>query len=84
MQDDRRRIHDRQDGEMSRRGVLLFLALSTIWGLPYLMIRVAVREVEPGTLVFLRTAPAALLLVPLAWRAGAFRPLKGRWLVVIV
>jgi drug/metabolite transporter (DMT)-like permease len=59
--------------------VILFLALSTIWGLPYLMIRVAVREVDPATLVFLRTAPAALLLVPLAWRAGAFRALAGRW-----
>ena len=68
---------------MSRRGLLLFLALSTIWGLPYLMIRVAVREVDPATLVFLRTAPAALLLVPIAWRAGAFRALSGRWAFVV-
>jgi drug/metabolite transporter (DMT)-like permease len=67
---------------MSRRGLVLFLALSTIWGLPYLLIRVAVREVDPATLVFLRTAPAALLLVPLAWRAGAFRALAGRWSAV--
>jgi drug/metabolite transporter (DMT)-like permease len=68
---------------MSRRGVILFLALSTIWGLPYLMIRVAVREVDPATLVFLRTAPAALLLVPFAWRAGAFKALTGRWAWVV-
>jgi len=68
---------------MSRRGALLFCALSVIWGLPYLMIRVAVREVDPATLVFLRTAPAALLLVPLAWRAGAFRALSGRWVPVV-
>ncbi|HEV3212665.1 MAG TPA: DMT family transporter [Acidimicrobiales bacterium] len=70
---------------MSRRGVVLFLALSVMWGLPYLMIRVAVLHgVDPGTLVFLRTAPAACILVPLAWRAGALRPvlLRWRWLVV--
>jgi len=70
---------------MSRRGVVLFLALSVMWGLPYLMIRVAVQNgVDPGTLVFLRTAPAALILVPLAWRAGALRAvlLRWRWLVV--
>src|ERR1039458_1193543 len=68
---------------MSRRGVILFLALSTIWGLPCLRLRVAVREVAPAPLVFLRTAPAALLLVPFAWRAGAFKALTGRWAWVV-
>ncbi len=70
---------------MSRRGVALFLALSVIWGMPYLMIRVAVQHgVDPGTLVFLRTAPAALVLVPIAWRAGALRAVRGHlsWIVV--
>jgi drug/metabolite transporter (DMT)-like permease len=70
---------------MSRRGVVLFLALSVMWGLPYLMIRVAVLHgVDPGTLVFLRTAPAAFILVPLAWRAGALRPVLGRWRWLVV
>jgi drug/metabolite transporter (DMT)-like permease len=70
---------------MSRRGVVLFLALSVIWGLPYLMIRVAVQHgVDPGTLVFLRTAPAAVVLVPLAWRAGALRPVLARWRWLVV
>jgi drug/metabolite transporter (DMT)-like permease len=70
---------------MSRRGAVLFLALSVIWGLPYLMIRVAVQHgVDPGTLVFLRTAPAAIVLVPVAWRAGALRAARGHlwWIVV--
>src|SRR5438046_2467970 len=39
--------------------------MCVIWGIPYLMIRVAVRELAPVTLVFLRTGLAALLLVPL-------------------
>ena len=49
---------------MSRRGWLLFVAMSVIWGCPYLLIRIAVREISPGTLIFRRTAPAALLLAP--------------------
>ena len=54
---------------MSRRGALLFVAMCVIWGIPYLMIRVAVRELAPVTLVFLRTGIAALLLLPFAlWR----------------
>ena len=60
---------------MSRRGWILFAAMSVIWGLPYLMIRVAVRELSPATLVGARTAFAALLLVPLAARQKELRPL---------
>jgi drug/metabolite transporter (DMT)-like permease len=53
--------------------------MCVIWGIPYLMIRVAVRELAPVTLVFLRTGLAAALLVPLAARRGELRPLLGRW-----
>ena len=64
---------------MSRKGWLLFIALCVIWGIPYLLIRVAVRELPPPALIFLRTAPAALLLVPLALHRGELRPLLARW-----
>ncbi|HVU76383.1 MAG TPA: EamA family transporter [Gaiellaceae bacterium] len=64
---------------MSRRGALLFAAMCVIWGVPYLMIRVAVRELAPVTLVFLRTAVGALLLVPFAALRGELRPLLPRW-----
>ena len=60
---------------MSRRGALLFAAMCVIWGIPYLMIRVAVRELAPVTLVFLRTAIAAVLLLPFAAWRGDLRPL---------
>jgi drug/metabolite transporter (DMT)-like permease len=53
--------------------------MCVIWGIPYLMIRVAVRELAPVTLVFLRTAIAAALLVPLAATRGQLRPLLVRW-----
>src|SRR5262249_50282765 len=42
-------------------------------------IRVAVREVTPGTLVFLRTGVATLVLLPLAARRGELRTLPARW-----
>lgn len=64
---------------LSRRGALLFAAMCVIWGIPYLMIRVAVRELAPVTLVFLRTGLAALLLVPLAARRRELRPLVSQW-----
>jgi drug/metabolite transporter (DMT)-like permease len=58
--------------------------MSVIWGIPYLLIRVAVEEMSPGTLVFLRTALAALLLVPIAALRGEVRPALAvwRWLLV--
>src|ERR1700684_2081832 len=68
---------------MSRRGWVLFIAMSVIWGTPYLLIRVAVRELSPATLVFARTLPAALLLVPVAWRRGQLRPLVAKWRWVV-
>ncbi len=39
--------------------------MAVIWGLPYLLIRVAVRQLDPGVLVLARTGPAAALLAPL-------------------
>jgi drug/metabolite transporter (DMT)-like permease len=50
---------------MSRRGWVLFSAMAVIWGLPYLLIRVSVRQLDPGVLVMGRTLPSGLLLLPL-------------------
>ena len=55
---------------MSRRGWTLFLAMAVIWGIPYLLIRVAVRQLDPGVLVFARTAPVALLFLPVVAARG--------------
>jgi drug/metabolite transporter (DMT)-like permease len=64
---------------MTRRGLLLFVAMCLIWGIPYLFIRIAVSELTPATLVFLRTAVAALVLMPIAVRRGGFRDLFDKW-----
>jgi drug/metabolite transporter (DMT)-like permease len=64
---------------MSRRGWTLFAAMGVIWGIPYLLIKVAVEEVSPATLVFARTGLAALLLLPVAAARGLLRPLVPYW-----
>ncbi|HEY3715212.1 MAG TPA: DMT family transporter [Jatrophihabitantaceae bacterium] len=69
---------------MSRRSWLLFAAMCVIWGVPYLMIRVAVREVSPGTLVFARTTLGALLLLPIAIKRNALRPVLRKWRPLVV
>ena len=46
--------------------------MAVIWGIPYLLIRVAVRQLDPGVLVLFRTGPAALLLLPIVIVQGQF------------
>jgi drug/metabolite transporter (DMT)-like permease len=58
--------------------------MCVIWGIPYLMIRVAVREISPAMLVFLRSGIAAAVLVPLAARRGELRALVPRWRPLLV
>jgi len=50
-----------------------------LWGIPYLMIKVAVAGVSVPVLVFARTGIAALLLLPLAVRPGALASLRAHW-----
>jgi drug/metabolite transporter (DMT)-like permease len=69
---------------VSRRGWVLFSAMCLIWGIPYLLIKVAVEEVHPATLVLARTAVAAALLLPVAAARGLLRPLLPRWRWVLV
>lgn len=64
---------------MTRRAYLLFGGLAVIWGLPYLLIKVAVAELTPASLVFLRTTIGAALLLPVALTRGQPRALLARW-----
>jgi drug/metabolite transporter (DMT)-like permease len=66
---------------VSARGWILFAAVSVIWGMPYLFIKIGVEELTPGFVAWSRVALAALVLLPLAIRSGALRGLPLRWLV---
>ncbi len=68
---------------MSRRGWVLFVAMGVIWGVPYLLIKVAVEELEPSVLVLGRTLLAGLLLLPVAIARGHLRGLRSAWLPIL-
>jgi drug/metabolite transporter (DMT)-like permease len=61
---------------------VLFAAMGVIWGMPYLLIKVAVGGVSVPVLVCTRVAVGSLLLFPMAIRGGQLRQLRGyvRWL----
>jgi drug/metabolite transporter (DMT)-like permease len=69
---------------VSRRGWWLFAAMGLIWGIPYLLIKVAVGGVAPPVLVLSRVAVGAAILLPLAIRRRELAVLRPhwRWLVV--
>ena len=65
---------------MTTRGWALFGAVSVVWGVPYLFIKLAVEDLSPGFVAWSRVTLAALILLPIAWRTGALRGLPLRWL----
>jgi drug/metabolite transporter (DMT)-like permease len=69
---------------MTRRGLVLFAAMCLIWGIPYLLIRIAVRDLSPAMLVLVRTSLAAVLLLPIAAARAELRPLLRHWRPLLV
>jgi drug/metabolite transporter (DMT)-like permease len=70
-------------GSMTRRGAFLFAAMCVIWGIPYLLIKVAVEDLSPAMLVLARTALGALLLLPIAAFRDELRPVLRHWAPVL-
>jgi drug/metabolite transporter (DMT)-like permease len=69
---------------LSWRAWTAFVALGIVWGLPYFFIKIAVQEVSPIILAFSRVLLATLILLPIAWRRGALRPLADhKWAVCV-
>jgi len=64
---------------VSRRGWWLFAAMSVIWGVPYLLIKVADSGVAPPVLVLARVTIGATLLLPLAIRRRELAVLLPHW-----
>jgi drug/metabolite transporter (DMT)-like permease len=64
---------------VSSRGWILFLAMSIIWGIPYLMIKIAVEGVSVPVLVFTRVAVGAIVLLPLALSRQTWTIIRNHW-----
>jgi polar amino acid transport system substrate-binding protein len=72
---------------MSARAWTAFAAVSTLWGIPYLFIKVAVDDgVPPVFLAWARVLMAAAILLALSHRAGVLKPAlrreHRRWLLL--
>src|SRR3954452_19999091 len=64
---------------MTPRAWAAFAAVSTLWGIPYLFIKLAVDDgISPAFLSWSRCAVGAAVLVPVAWRMGLLRDLRPR------
>lgn len=64
---------------MSRRAWILFAAVSVIWGVPYLFIKIAVDGGAAPILVgWGRVVIGAAILLPIAWRLGLLRGLGAK------
>lgn len=68
---------------MTRRGWVLFATMCVLWGMPYLLIKVAVEELSPPQLVLLRTALAAAVLLPWVVWKGQLAPVLPHWRPVL-
>ncbi|KQS61051.1 hypothetical protein ASG36_04325 [Geodermatophilus sp. Leaf369] len=64
---------------MSRRGWGLFVVMSVIWGVPYLLIKVAVGELDPVLVVFGRCVLGAAILLPWVLARGQLRGITRYW-----
>ncbi len=67
---------------MTRKGWILFIAMSLIWGIPYLFIKIALVELNPGVVVFARVGIAAIVLIPIAIYQGVLQPLRKKWIIL--
>ena len=64
---------------MSRRGWALFAVMGVIWGVPYLLIKIADGGVSVPVLVFARVFAGSLIMLPIAIRGGHLRALRPHW-----
>jgi drug/metabolite transporter (DMT)-like permease len=62
---------------------VLFAAMGVIWGIPYLLIKVAIDELSPSTLVLARTALATVILLPVALARGRLPEVLRAWRPVV-
>ena len=68
---------------MSRRNWFLFFFVGFIWGIPYLLIKVAVEDLSPPVIVFARVVIGAAILIPIAMKHGSLMPAIKAWKYVI-
>ncbi len=69
---------------MTARAWWLFAAVSLLWGIPYLFIKLAVEDLSPVWVAFGRIVVAFAVLLPYAWHKGALRGLGRHWKPLLI
>jgi drug/metabolite transporter (DMT)-like permease len=69
---------------MTARAWWLFAAVSILWGIPYLFIKLAVEDISPIWVAFGRIVVAFAVLLPYAWHKGALRGLGKHWKPLLI
>ncbi len=70
---------------VTARGWALFIALAVLWGIPYLFIKIAVDDLSPAMVVWVRVGLGALILLPIVLARGDIKRLNvtdWSWIVV--
>ncbi len=69
---------------MSRRHWFLFITVGLLWGMPYLLLKVSVRELSVPVIVCSRTLIGALILVPIALHQKTLLPALKKYHYVLL
>ncbi len=69
---------------MSRRALLLFLAVGVAWGIPYFFIAVANESFSTPSIVWLRVTIGAMILLPIVVYRGELREAIKNWRGVLL
>lgn len=69
---------------MTRRALLLFLAVGIAWGVPYFFIAIATSSFSTPSIVWLRVAIGSALLLPIVIRRGEFGETLRNWKGVLL
>ena len=69
---------------MTKTGWGRFILLGFLWGTPYLFLKVAVEEMSPAVIVFLRVLIGAAVLLPIALKQKTFFIARKYWPFLIL
>lgn len=69
---------------MTKSGWGTFAVLGFLWGIPYFFLKVAVEEMSPSSIVFLRVLIGAIVLLPIALKRKTFYIARQYWPLLLL
>jgi drug/metabolite transporter (DMT)-like permease len=69
---------------LTKTGWGTFALLGFLWGIPYLFLKIAVEEMSPSSIVFLRVLIGAIVLLPIALKRKTFYIARQYWPLLLL